>query len=83
VGRQNILRVEALAGCLAIGLVGHVEARFASMRISTRIETSHVASYRSNVGKTPTGVNHATCKSASCFQKHATGDDMIPLFAKS
>jgi len=56
-----------------------------SFRFSTRssgIRAPRAPKAKINPGPV-TGFKHATCRSATCFQKHPTGEYMIPLHAKA
>ncbi len=65
---------------------GSGSVRIPAMHIGSshaRTSTSHTGSTRtSHAGEKPAAFKHATCKSPSCFQKHPTGEYMIPIYQK-
>lgn len=84
--------VVLLSVALVFASNDYAEARggSGSIRISTHTGSSRSHSAASHTGSTrtshpgekPAAFKHATCKSPSCFQKHPTGEYMIPIYAK-
>jgi hypothetical protein len=85
-------RFVILTVALLLASNGYAEARggSGSIRISTHTGSSHARTSTPHTGSTrtshtdekPAAFKHATCKSPSCFQKHPTGEYMIPIYAK-